>query len=182
MNTMIPATEKQVAYATKLADGADTDDQARAAMLDAIPSMSKSEISILIDGLKQMPKRQVPGQAPQVDPEEVLAEGLYVSGGQVFKLQRSKKTSRLYALELDPDTGKFGYAKGAVFRLAESGAQPATIEDAIEFGLKTGVCACCGRHLTDENSIAAGIGPVCARRQFGVTPKQLRQRAQAQAA
>ena len=29
-------------------------------------------------------------------------------------------------------------------------------------GQKTGACSCCGRELTDDQSIAAGIGPVCA--------------------
>lgn len=30
------------------------------------------------------------------------------------------------------------------------------------FGRKTGVCCCCGRELTDPESVAAGIGPICA--------------------
>jgi len=29
-------------------------------------------------------------------------------------------------------------------------------------GIKTGECGCCGRELTDPNSIEMGIGPVCA--------------------
>jgi hypothetical protein len=30
------------------------------------------------------------------------------------------------------------------------------------FGLKSGICSCCGRELTDPVSIENGIGPVCA--------------------
>lgn len=30
------------------------------------------------------------------------------------------------------------------------------------FGRATGRCSCCGRTLTDPNSISAGIGPICA--------------------
>lgn len=30
------------------------------------------------------------------------------------------------------------------------------------YGKNTGECSCCGRELTDPNSIAAGIGPICA--------------------
>ena len=30
------------------------------------------------------------------------------------------------------------------------------------YGLKTGVCSCCGRELTKNESIEAGIGPICA--------------------
>ena len=29
-------------------------------------------------------------------------------------------------------------------------------------GLRTGVCSCCGRALTDKNSVELGIGPICA--------------------
>lgn len=30
------------------------------------------------------------------------------------------------------------------------------------YGVRTGNCSCCGRELTDPNSIARGIGPICA--------------------
>ena len=32
----------------------------------------------------------------------------------------------------------------------------------IEYGKLTGTCGVCGRTLEDENSVAAGIGPICA--------------------
>lgn len=31
-----------------------------------------------------------------------------------------------------------------------------------DYGKRVGVCSCCGRELTDPDSIEAGIGPVCA--------------------
>ena len=31
-------------------------------------------------------------------------------------------------------------------------------------GLQTGSCSCCGRELTDSESVAAGIGPICAQK------------------
>jgi len=37
---------------------------------------------------------------------------------------------------------------------------------AIRYGKVSGECSCCGRELTDSQSIAQGIGPVCARK-FG---------------
>lgn len=37
---------------------------------------------------------------------------------------------------------------------------------AVEYGRATGVCACCGRELTDDASVAAGIGPVCKQKFF----------------
>lgn len=34
--------------------------------------------------------------------------------------------------------------------------------EAVRYGQRTGRCSCCGRTLTNEGSIDAGIGPVCA--------------------
>lgn len=34
--------------------------------------------------------------------------------------------------------------------------------EAIRYGQRTGQCSCCGRELTAEASISAGIGPICA--------------------
>jgi len=39
-------------------------------------------------------------------------------------------------------------------------------EAAVLHGKRTGVCSCCGRELTDPESIAAGIGPICASKWF----------------
>lgn len=35
------------------------------------------------------------------------------------------------------------------------------LEAAVAYGKKTGVCACCGRELTNKESIELGIGPIC---------------------
>lgn len=35
---------------------------------------------------------------------------------------------------------------------------------ALKYGRETGTCACCARDLTDPNSIADGIGPVCKKK------------------
>lgn len=40
-------------------------------------------------------------------------------------------------------------------------------EAAIRYGQRTGTCACCGRALTNHQSIELGIGPICASRWFG---------------
>lgn len=36
------------------------------------------------------------------------------------------------------------------------------IKSAVAYGQLTGNCACCGRELTDPESIERGIGPICA--------------------
>lgn len=37
---------------------------------------------------------------------------------------------------------------------------------AIRYGRQTGSCACCGRALSNKQSIEAGVGPVCAEKWF----------------
>ena len=37
---------------------------------------------------------------------------------------------------------------------------------AVRYGRQTGKCACCGRGLTNKQSIELGIGPICAERWF----------------
>lgn len=37
---------------------------------------------------------------------------------------------------------------------------------AVDYGRRTGSCACCGRELVDEVSVADGIGPICKQKFF----------------
>ena len=50
-------------------------------------------------------------------------------------------------------------------RLSDLNKNP--LETLQQYGRETGNCACCGRELTDPESVARGIGPVCAEK-FGV--------------
>lgn len=52
------------------------------------------------------------------------------------------------------------YAGGMIRKLNSSHRM--TLEQAKEYGALYGVCCRCAAPLTDEKSIAAGIGPVCA--------------------
>lgn len=45
-------------------------------------------------------------------------------------------------------------------KLATIAADPRAA--AVAYGRKTGSCSCCGRELTNHESIGAGIGPICA--------------------
>lgn len=44
-------------------------------------------------------------------------------------------------------------------KILEVAANPR--EKAVQYGKMTGKCSCCGRELTDEISVANGIGPIC---------------------
>ncbi len=59
----------------------------------------------------------------------------------------------------DGEGGTFDYF-GAASRLP-SGSVRLTTEECQDFGRATGTCAICMRHLTDDESVARGIGPIC---------------------
>lgn len=97
-----------------------------------------------------------------------LEPGMYkTADGTIYKVQVAPSTGRTYAKKLIPPTefganAEFVYAPGAMRGLLPE--QRMTLEEAKEWGCAFGTCICCGRTLTDERSIAAGIGPVCARK------------------
>lgn len=92
-------------------------------------------------------------------PVEPAREGMYRMGDKIYKVQKAVHGSgNLYAKELVQ--GGFVYAPGIVKRL--NGSHRMTLEQAKEYGALYGTCCVCGRTLTDEVSIANGIGPVCA--------------------
>lgn len=121
--------------------------------------------STLIEALLAAPRTTVrstrTGPAP---------EGMHQVGPNIFKVQRSPQTGRLYAKRLDgrgdAETGetswRFVYAPGALRDLSEDTLM--TLEAAKEFGAHYGTCCVCARVLTNEKSIAEGIGPVCKSR------------------
>jgi hypothetical protein len=116
----------------------------------------------LIDFLKPLPFK---GRGP-ANSDPVTEAGMYKSGGQIYKVQAARESGNLYAKRLIPgDPGEkatFEYAKGAISRLKAS--ERLSMEDAKEFGALYGSCCVCGRLLTNEVSIEAGIGPICGGR------------------
>lgn len=101
---------------------------------------------------------QRPATAPVGSP---AAEGFYRRDGSIFKVQKAVHGSgHLYAKRLIVENGaaRWEYAPGVIRTLTER----LTLAEAEAFGKLYGICAVCGRILTDEKSIARGIGPVCA--------------------
>lgn len=99
-----------------------------------------------------------------------ITEGMWKIGEQIYKVQRAIHGSgHLYAKVLVKhgagdrleDGWSFERAYGAMKDLREKG-EPLTLEEAKAFGKLYGVCCRCGITLTDEESIDAGMGPICA--------------------
>jgi hypothetical protein len=132
-----------------------------------------------LDG-NQLKKTQERRQQ-RVDP---VTEGYYKVDETIYKVQRAVHGSgNLYAKQLvislldyedlNPSQkdacnkqktafhqGKWEYTPGAIRRIR--GEHRLSMEECIEFGRLYGVCVRCGLTLTKEESIARGMGDVCA--------------------
>lgn len=105
----------------------------------------------------------------------VVEPGMYqLPSGDIFKVQKSRQ-GHPYAKQLRPIGGQrllevsgervhfeFVYAPGAVQAIQPEHAM--SLEAAIAFGIKYGVCCVCGAFLKDAESVEQGIGPVCRKR------------------
>lgn len=113
-------------------------------------TLTSAEASTLITKLLAMPTAG-----------GVTEEGMYRKGDAIFRIQRSLESGNLYAKRLDVVEMKFIYEAGAIKTLRSSDKM--TLDEAKAFGVETGFCCVCARFLTDAKSVAAGIGPVCAK-------------------
>lgn len=88
-----------------------------------------------------------------------LDEGMYRVGDEIFKVYRTRETNRLVTKTLTEDGFEYTGMKPLSFITVE---HRMTLDEAKAYGKVTGTCCNCGRKLTNETSIAEGIGPRCA--------------------
>jgi hypothetical protein len=165
------ATEKQINFLVKLMDERNL--PWTQATLD---KLSKKDASALISTLLDTPKpkvsKKVTGPKTTATGPSEITEGMYRNPEteEIFKVQRAVHGSgHLYAKILLPgdefgESAQFAYAAGAIRKLRPE--WKLSLEDAKAWGALYGSCCCCGRTLTDEKSIADGIGPICAGKYF----------------
>jgi hypothetical protein len=178
MTTPFAATDKQIALIDRLSaernvdliDGPLTKSQASEAITWLLATPSTTRPQSFADNV--ITSAEATTAVVSATPVDV---GMYRdAAGRIYKVQRSKTTEKLYAKELTPIGGErltdddsvvqfeFVYAPGAMRTLTS--ADRLSIADAKAFGIRYGVCCVCGRTLSDAKSVAAGIGPICARR------------------
>lgn len=153
----------------------------------AVHGMSKyaqSDVSTFIDQLKKQPVLKL---GPKQNTNVELQDGIYKHHtGHIYKLYHTQKGIQVAKRLLtrtkpcyDCVDGTCDLPAGHICYEAEwkyEGKAPLAfikpesrfnLEQAMEFGAIYGECALCGRELTNELSIALGIGPVCGNREFG---------------
>lgn len=157
----VPApSDKQLAFLTKLFDEREFDSPLAAQVLAEetySDDFGGRDASRLIDLLMKLPRRgAAEAQAAQQRARQELEVGrLYKFAGEIYRVRQGRG---LYALRLLRDGGT-EYAPGVVTKLDPSMAL--TLEEAKEWGRDTGVCCQCSAELTNPESIALGIGPIC---------------------
>jgi hypothetical protein len=155
-----PASDKQIAFVVKLLAEKNLAliPELALAIQDSLESsapLPMQSASAAIDALMALPS------LPRVHEDgNAVGEGYYFVEGLIYKVQAAKSSGNLYA-KVFSESG-YEYAPGAMRLMAS--AQRLTLDQAAEAGVKTGRCVVCARLLTDPESVAAGIGPICAGR------------------
>jgi hypothetical protein len=153
--TQNPATDKQIAFLVKLL-AEKIEDPAKS--LDAIKwvnehRMSKATASAKIEQYMKLPSvRKAFSATPDV------AEGMYKVEGDIFKVYRTQ-AGHIATKQLTEDGFEYTGRKPLAVIKPE---HRMTLDEAKAYGKVTGTCCNCGRLLTNEDSIEAGIGPICA--------------------
>jgi len=153
MNTLAttsPASEAQLTLLRKLfVEKFDAEKAAEcAAWLDA-HKLSKATASHKITTLLAL---------PTVNRAAELDEGMYKVGEEIFKVYHTQ-AGHIATKQLTEDGFEYTGRKPLAVIKPE---HRMTLDEAKEYGKITGTCCNCGRLLTNEESIAAGIGPICA--------------------
>ena len=151
--TTYPASPKQVDLIARLLAERETPETFESKAKS--PDLDRATASAYIDALFAAPRKPVVHEDGAA-----IGEGYFYVEGLIYKVQASKSSGNLYA-KVFGDSG-YEYAPGAMRLLAS--ASRLTLEQAAEMGVKTGRCVVCARLLTDPESVAAGIGPICAGR------------------
>lgn len=90
--------------------------------------------------------------------------GFYKVGNDVFKVTLARTSDRTFAHRLiaaDGAAPEWEY-QGLGRRFVPEYADKLTLAEAKQYGHTHGYCLICGRLLTAEQSVADGIGPICA--------------------
>jgi hypothetical protein len=159
----VPASEKAITQDRVISEGLYTyqDTQVRVRVSQ---SSNKPYGLVLRDGdweytpgivSKLKASDKVEGSA---DSTPKVTEGFYRYGAGVAEVVRSG-AGRLYAKILDVQTGQWAYSPGTVNTLKAE--DRLTLAGAAALGKKWHRCMCCGRELTNPESIDYGIGPIC---------------------
>lgn len=149
-------SEKQVAAVTGiLSRQSAAAATATAVEVGNVTKMQEAFASAIESGLKR-PKMRLSGFVLKLAPATGRNKGaIYVTAADEYM---GKIADGTFTPSRDCDAAK----QAEIVALC---ADP--LAAAVAYGQQTGQCACCGRELTDPESVALGVGPVC-REKWGI--------------
>lgn len=110
-------------------------------------------------------ERQATGEPVPAERRRDPEVGFYKVGEEIYKVQKNRAGTSSYAKRLVCEGGSSDWeyvGKSPFGSLTPENRM--TMEEAAEWGQETGQCMVCSAVLTDPESIARGIGPICATR------------------
>lgn len=116
-----------------------------------------NEFPVTLRGDNMPVERQQSALLPNTPRRERADIGVYKYNDKVYRVAKARTSNARYAYEWK--NRSWDYAGGVIFDLKPEHRM--TLEQVAEFGIQTGMCAICGRTLTDPDSVAKGIGPIC---------------------
>ena len=147
-------TENQVAAVTRILARQAAAPVIAAAVGDGVAAVQEAFATAIGNGLKR-PKLRLGGFVLKLAPATGRNKGaIYVTASDEYL---GKIADGTFTPSRECDAAK----QAEIVALCSD-----PIQSAVAYGQQTGICACCGRELTDPDSIERGIGPVCAER-FG---------------
>lgn len=139
------------------------------AIIDAVKrgdAVSVREASLAIDAFL-FAARQHARQYAQTQPRQDAEPGYYVTPDKTYiVVVPNRAGTHTYAkrLVINDNRARWDYAPGLGHKIASDGMVPVTLAEAAAWGHMHGICFVCCRQLTDPQSVADGIGPVCKKR------------------
>lgn len=155
------ATPKQLDYIAKLLASRVVPEALHAEA--TAPGLTFKNASKAIDALKSCPWQPVEAaKAGKKTVSEPAEDGFYFKDDCYYKVKTNVKTGRRAASLWDPQTLTWGYCKGMVYKLSK--AERVTPELASAFGDLYGRCMNCNKALSNDESVAKAVGPICWKR------------------
>lgn len=156
-----PASPNQIKYIENLLDTREVTEAVRTAVETMLKDGTTiGEASSLISALKDMPRPA----GDMIKPTRTIKAGRYsvdIDGQtrhiKVSTPQRGRWAGYTFLTDLADETAIRGVAKEIV--LEHLTTDPTA--HLTRYGRETGTCGHCARELTDPESIARGIGPIC---------------------
>ena len=150
------ASDKQIAFITRLIDQKvnaihTVKNYLSLSNVQTINELDRDVVRKLIDHLIALPDKPKP---------ILVTVGAYKKDGIYYSVRKFKDRDALYALQYNPEQKEWTGNRSIIFNLLPE--DRLTLSDASAFGIATGSCVHCGRTLTLQKSVVAGMGKWCA--------------------